>query len=94
MQKTTSNTSSKLLWASRVLCDEDKKSFGWHVGDKVSYTYRYYNGGSHGYAHGTVTAVHKGTTRHNTTVSIRPDTGFRFGEGIITRHIDKIRHRR
>lgn len=87
MSKNTLNISAKLL------ADEDKKSFGWKVGDKVSYTYRYYNGGSHGYAHGTVTAVHKNTTRKNTTVSIRPDSDFRFGPRTITRHIDKIRHR-
>lgn len=71
----------------RVWFDATTSNFGWKVGDKCAYTYR-----SAKNPEGTVTAVHPGTTRDNTTVSIRPAPGFHFGEGIITRHITKIRH--
>lgn len=73
--------------------DKRKSNYGWKVGDHVAYVYRFYNGKpGHGFAEGTVTAVHAGTTRNNTTVSIRPAPGFHFGEGIITRHITGVHH--
>lgn len=70
-----------------VWFDAGTSSFGWKVGDKVAYTYR-----SAKSPEGTVTAVHPGTTRDNTTISIRPQPHWHFGEGIITRHITKVRH--
>lgn len=66
---------------------------GWAVGDHCEYVYRFYNGqAGHGFAQGTVAAVHPGTTPNNTTVSIRPAPYFDFGEGVITRHVDGIHH--
>lgn len=65
----------------------DKQTFGWKVGDTVAYTYR-----SAKHPKGKVTAVHPGTTRKTAAVTIEPAPAYRFGEGKITRHVDKIKH--
>lgn len=75
-----------------VWFDAAPSSFGWSVGDVVAYAYRFYNGGSHGYAYGTVTAVHPGSTKNTAKVSIRPFNAWKFGEGIITRRVGIIHH--
>lgn len=75
-----------------VWFDAAPSSFGWSVGDVVAYTYRFYNGGSHGYAYGTVTAVHPGGTKNTAKVTIEPAKFYRFGEGKITRSVAKIHH--
>lgn len=62
-------------------------TFGWKSGDDALYSYR-----SAKSPKGVVTAVHPGTTRKNATVTIEPAPKFRFGEGKITRHVDKISH--
>lgn len=61
--------------------------FGWKVGDIAAYTYR-----SAKHPKGRVTAVHAASTRAASTVHIAPAPAYRFGEGTITRHMDKIRH--
>lgn len=66
---------------------DKKQAFGWKVGDTAAYTYR-----SAKHPKGKVTAVHPGTTRKTATVTIEPAPAYRFGEGRITRHMDKIRH--
>lgn len=64
-----------------------KSSFGWHPGQPAGYDYR-----SAKDPEGTVANVTPGTTRANATVRINPAPGYRFGEGQITRHMDKIHH--
>lgn len=64
-----------------------KSSYGWKTGQLAGYTYR-----SAKSPQGRVAGVHPGTTRNNTTVTISPAPGFRFGEGSITRHITKVHH--
>lgn len=64
-----------------------KSTFGWKVGMTAGYTYR-----SAKAPKGRVTAVHPGSTKATATVTIAPAPKFRYGEGHITRHMDKIHH--
>lgn len=64
-----------------------KSNFGWKRGDVANYTYR-----SAKAPQGVVTKVEGGSTKKEAKVTINPYPHWRYGEGKITRHIDKVSH--
>lgn len=73
--------------ATKTKSPSAKGTFGWKVGMIAGYTYR-----SAKAPKGRVTAVHPGSTKATAAVTIAPAPKFRYGEGHITRHMDKIHH--